>query len=469
MRSRPLQKTVALGIALSFIVWGGARFVARRGAVDASGSPLAGIDPIVCATVDGAPAGGSWVEPLSLTTREFLDRARLMLADDRVSASTRAALRGILGSGDGAASAAALDGLIEAPERDQDGFDMALGATAYLGGRAFGRGDLPGARLLAERGRELDPYSPAPWILTSRIEDREGNVEEARRGLAQAFGLSNLDPSLALEVARRAVRDFDLEEAERAMVAYREVYPDDPHGRRLAARVAHRRRIFEGFQHGVDSGLSFHLTPGLYEHRVTHLRGEVVEALEEAARSLGVARRERLHVVVYRSPEEMRSVTCSPSWSGALYDGQLHLHSGIFRMRDGGRATIRHEALHAALADAAPSAPIWLHEGFAQRFAGEPVPGRDASYRLMIENHTWIPFPSLEGTFSVIEERNDARLAYHQSLAIVELLIEREGESVIPRAVRHLAEGGDRRELMLSLSSPEIDGAALLEWIEKRR
>ena len=51
----------------------------------------------------------------------------------------------------------------------------------------------------------------------------------------------------------------------------------------------------------------------------------------------------------------------------------------------------------------------------------------ERTFKLMVDNRTYVPFPSLEGSFLVISQGRDARFAYHQSLAMIELLVDRRG------------------------------------------
>ncbi len=77
-----------------------------------------------------------------------------------------------------------------------------------------------------------------------------------------------------------------------------------------------------------------------------------------------------------------------------------------------------------------------------------------------------IPFPSLDGSFLDIHDPEDARLAYHQSLAMVNLLAARRGERIFADAVHYMREGGDRSELFTHLAgSRPIESADLVEFL----
>ncbi|MEM1418845.1 MAG: hypothetical protein AAGH15_28390, partial [Myxococcota bacterium] len=125
--------------------------------------------------------------------------------------------------------------------------------------------------------------------------------------------------------------------------------------------------------------------------------------------------------------------------------------------------TVRHEAAHAQLSAVAPSAPVWLHEGFAQRLEGIPSEEREASQALMRRSRTYVPFPSLEGSFLVIDDPAAARLAYHQSAAMVAALEARE-PGALARAAAFLAGGGDPRGVLEAMGG--LDGDVLLAHLD---
>jgi len=190
------------------------------------------------------------------------------------------------------------------------------------------------------------------------------------------------------------------------------------------------------------------------------------EVLTEAARMLGVAPRRELSVVVYDSREALRAVTCVPGWAGGVYDGTLRLTRDTVIHPDERRRVVRHEGLHAALGAAAGPTPYWFNEGLAQRFADERSPAHEASWARIRRSGMTIPFPSLEGSFLDIDDPDDARLAYHQSLAMVDLLAQRRGERVFSDAVTYLSGGGDRTALLEALGGPRpMSSADLIEFL----
>jgi hypothetical protein len=168
---------------------------------------------------------------------------------------------------------------------------------------------------------------------------------------------------------------------------------------------------------------------------------EVDLALDDAAHFTGTPRRARLLVVVYPGHEELLAVACVNAWAGALFDGVLRIVAVAGR-DPVPHVEVRHEALHAQLSPAIPSRPFWFHEGVASLFAGQQ---RDAAFQKgqaqMLQNRTCIPFSSLEGPFWDFQDTQDARLAYAQSLAMVQLVLDVAGPSGVVRLTQELGSG----------------------------
>jgi hypothetical protein len=181
-----------------------------------------------------------------------------------------------------------------------------------------------------------------------------------------------------------------------------------------------------------------------------------------------VPRRSALTVVVYPSRAELLAVSCVPAWSIGLYDGTLRLVADVMTTPEARRRIVRHESLHAALSAAAPRAPTWLQEGLAQYFADESSPEHEHSYRVMVRAHTYIPFSSLEGSFTAFDAGDAASLAYYQSLAMVERLIERRGERVIADAIEYLRGSQPVTGLLPAIAGEQFSEDDLLDYLARR-
>ena len=198
------------------------------------------------------------------------------------------------------------------------------------------------------------------------------------------------------------------------------------------------------------------------------LAGNIDDALDEAARLTGTERRRALYAVAYRDRSELLAVTCVPSWAVGVYDGTLRLALDTMKSEAERDRELRHEALHAQLGPVLSGAPRWWDEGLAQYFEEHGKLGWNGAFQAMLRNKTYIPFKSLEGSFFVFEANMDAALAYEQSHAMVQLLVDRNGEAVIARAIE-LLRAGTKKEALLSALDPSLTEADLLALLERKR
>ena len=148
-----------------------------------------------------------------------------------------------------------------------------------------------------------------------------------------------------------------------------------------------------------------------------------------------------------------------------MFDGVLHTDRETLAHETAARGTLRHEALHAQLhAERRTVLPYWLDEGLAQRFAGEEGADHHRSWAMLVRGGMIIPFESVEGPFVEIGDPRDARLAYHQSLAIVRYLEATHGARAIPDAIAR-ADRGVAPDALLREIAPELDRARFLAFL----
>ena len=97
-----------------------------------------------------------------------------------------------------------------------------------------------------------------------------------------------------------------------------------------------------------------------------------VRAALVAARSFAAYYKEDLEppdVYLHRNVEELRKHACVAESALSYYDGSLHI--AMMDSLDEVETSIRHEYAHHLLTKLGFGRPVWLQEGFAQRFAGE--------------------------------------------------------------------------------------------------
>lgn len=352
--------------------------------------------------------------------------------------------------------------LTVAPDRAAHGFDHASAAALYVALTAMNEGRAADARRWAARATALDRSDPAGPVLASILADQAADRAASTDALVEAFARDPEDPAIAWQLAMRLARGDSVAPALRALDAYLEWIPEDAAARRMRGRLARRAEAIEGTVSRARRGIVVRAADVADADRVLAI---VDEALTDAARWTATARPSELLVIVHRDRDSMRRATCAPSWSGAMFDGVLHTDRETLAHDTVARGTLRHESLHAQLhAERRTVLPYWLDEGLAQRFAGEEGPDHHRSWAMLVRGGMIIPFESVEGPFVEIDDPRDARLAYHQSLAIVRYLEARHGAGAIPDAIAR-ADRGVAPEALLGAIAPELDRARFLAFL----
>ncbi len=404
----------------------------------------------------------SLAQLLNDRTDELVARARLVSGEQ----GSEALRRGLALLNDPSRGADAIATLANAPDRRDGAFDFAAAAAVAAGARALAEHRDRDVTEIVDAALRASGRDPIVHVLAAHVAFYRHALVEAREALEAAFALDPEEPTVALPLGRLASNTPDEALALRALRVYLDAYPDDVEMARLAARVELRRDLARDYQSLSRGGLTLRYAPSVSPDDARATLDLADGVLSEAARLLGVSPREELSIVVYESRSELRAVTCIPGWAGGVYDGSLRLSGPTVHDPTERTRVVRHEGLHAALSDAVGPAPYWFNEGLAQRFAHEHSRAHEASWARMRASGLVIPFPSLDGSFLDIDDSDDAQLAYHQSLAMVDLLAARRGERVFADAVGYLKEGGDRAELFSFLAGPRpVTSADLVEFL----
>lgn len=399
-------------------------------------------------------------ELFRLRTQELRDRLPQLSRD--ASAELREGL-GRLGRDE--ESALAL--LASAPDRERDGFDVAVAARVHAAMRALGRRDVDAALQHAKAAVRDDPSDPIARALLSRAAIEAGDTFRVREALERAFEMAFDEPAIALAHARAQAEAAHFERALRAVDLYLEAVPDDVRVRSFRERLFSRAELTAGHHRSSSAGIDVLYPPDAVSAEALRSLFETVRtSLDEVARRTGHERRAELSVVVYADREEMRRATCTPEWTGAVYDGVLHLDAPTLARPEIAKRVLRHEATHAQLSRVRGVIPHWFNEGFAQWMEGPPSARARASWRRMSGSGFWIPFASLEGALLVIDDPRDAELAYHQSLAMVRYLVHRRGERAIGEAIERI-ERGEHEDLLSALLGEAMRGEQLLAFLAR--
>ena len=287
----------------------------------------------------------------------------------------------------------------EALELAPDEPGLLFGAAAAA--HALGQQRVAMARL--ERALELRPNLTAASVMLGQIAFDEGDADLAIRTLEAARKFAPGDPSLAKLLAQWR----------------RET---DAHATFSDRRYDRFRVLFEGH---AEQSLAMQAT-AVFD-----------SAFYNIGNVLGEYPADTIVAVLY-TEQQFRDITRAPAWSDGQYDGRIRVPvSGAEQHPAEFERVLVHELTHAVVAEIAPGrVPTWLHEGLAQHFEGADA---ELARRRLRASPRTIPLPNLEHGFTRFNAA-DARIAYDESLAAVDVMFDRPGFGWI-RLLHRLRDG----------------------------
>ena len=84
----------------------------------------------------------------------------------------------------------------------------------------------------------------------------------------------------------------------------------------------------------------------------------------------------------------------------------------------------------------------------------------------MVRHQTYIPFSSLGDSFLEFTGTDDARLAYHQGLAMVLWIQELEGDAGLHRLVQIIKDSKSRHSDLMQAMQRDYDASDFLDFVE---
>ncbi len=166
----------------------------------------------------------------------------------------------------------------------------------------------------------------------------------------------------------------------------------------------------------------------------------MVETLEEefsrVASQLGCRTEERI-VTIIQSREAYRLATGAAEWSGGVYDGRIRVPMAKARGIDPEtRRTFTHELVHACLAHLGRW-PTWLHEGMAQKMAGEPLHSGPLGRLKELARAGKLPSLASLGDGWLHLDGQQVALRYAQSLLAVDLFFQKYPDTAARNLMRN--------------------------------
>ncbi|MFO0712640.1 MAG: hypothetical protein U0353_22505 [Sandaracinus sp.] len=435
------------------------------------GAPSPPVDP--CAEIEVPTRHDRLDELVNVRLAELRDRARLAIDDPATSPALREALVAVLVRGQ--SELAAIEPALSASDRVDDGFDLAAGLLLTVAVR-LDHLEARGAEPAIDRAIRAAPDDAVPHVLLAIRRMHAEDPVGARAALGEAFARDRAEPAIAIELAYSLSRTVEHARALDAIEAYLAVYPGDAEALRLRARIERRRDGVGASSTRTEArGVTVLHPADVDRGTVLPVIGTIADALDEAARTLEVPRRDELAVLVHDDHEAMLRAMCGQRWTQAAYDGVLHLDRSLFARETSEEerpGVLRHETLHAALHARPREVPYWVDEGIAQRFSGRVDPSAEGDFARLVRDHTYVPLASLDGAFLDIDDPDDARLAYHQSLAMIDWLIAQRGPRGLAELVARLGSGPsttrDPALILGEIAGRPFDGEVLLAFLASR-
>lgn len=317
--------------------------------------------------------------------------------------------------------------------------------------------------------REHD-YDTAASLYLGLMSDTDVDFLEPRVGYALtqiALGEDDLALSVVLDALAREPRQPTLlellgdlqnreEKVEDALRSWKEAFRLSANDRLREKILKAERELHVGRDYALSLSSHFNLR---YDGDVDmDLADAVIEFLEDQywsmADRLDYAPRQPITVVLYPT-RQFRDVTQLPEWVGGVYDGKIRVPlGGLSRLDPVAEGVLRHELTHAFVhAKSRGQCPRWLHEGLAQRLAGQTLSARD---RQGIVQRLREVAP---------EEWESGKFSYPLALSLTAHLEARGGFDSLARVLRRLGEGEDLNEALTAVYGEDY-AALCRDWAE---
>jgi len=270
---------------------------------------------------------------------------------------------------------------------------------------------------------------------------RQAKYARATAALEQALQIAPSDPHALLALAdaylKQDKRPQALELLQRAKEA--------------GARGPGLDRTVEQLSREVDAEWNFtqqqsrHFRVSFADDEDSSTVRPVLDALEDAYDAVGrkfdYYPDTPTHAVLY-SQRDFHSITQTPDWAGAAFDGRIKLPvRGVDADTSGFDRVVRHEYAHSLIAQlAGPRCPVWLNEGLAV-WAEEDSDGDHAGWaeQHVADQHLF-RLDQLNGSFTTLPAAR-VNVAYAESYLAVRALVDRYGVRKIPQLLSAIREG----------------------------
>jgi Tfp pilus assembly protein PilF len=324
---------------------------------------------------------------------------------------------------------------------EKAGNSPATAAAYFIAGKhEFDHGNVSKARTYFEAALRYDPQNPTILNYYAALLVRTGNAAQALPYAERAVRAVPDSPDALTVLGYVQLASDHTAEAIRTWKHSLELRPDATVQKYLEKAQRDATAEADYTQHE-----SSHFTLK-YEGKQTSeaLRGQLVTTLEseydDLVREFGIAPRNSIPVVLY-TEQSFFDVTQAPSWSGAVYDGKLRIPiNGLSSVTPELARVLKHELAHSFISQLSGGrCPQWLNEGIAQAVEPKQVSHGQLLAELF-RTQREIPLNALEGSFMQLSG-TQATVAYEESLAAVQYIIDTYGMSDLQRILERLGQG----------------------------
>lgn len=180
------------------------------------------------------------------------------------------------------------------------------------------------------------------------------------------------------------------------------------------------------------------------------------DAYDDVGRKFGDYPQQKTDVVLY-TRRDFHSVTQSPDWAGAAFDGRIKLPvRGLDTDNPHLARIVRHEYAHSIIARLAGVAcPAWLNEGLAVWAEDLADAERMAWAQEQVAGQQLFPLDALSRSFAGLPQ-DRVQVAYAESYLAVRALVDHYGPNAIPALLQTLARTGSFPDAFASVYADDL-------------
>lgn len=276
---------------------------------------------------------------------------------------------------------------------------------------------------------EIDARRSQNMTLEAQAQRKAGRDETARARLQSAL---EVDPDNVAALLDAAEMDYEAGDTNGALEKWLRAQALKPDIENLAPHIEKVKRESQTEQN-FQTRSSSHFTVAFEGEAARAVAANALRILDTAYAQVGAELKfhpqRKLNVVLY-TPEQYKTVTAAPHWTGALYDGKIRVpipNKALDQQElDQLTHSLRHEFVHAIVHQVGGAdIPSWFNEGVAMYFEGD-AQQRRAQFadfaRLALDDADRfgaISIMQLPEQFTDIADETAARRAYTLSRTFV--------------------------------------------------